>query len=191
MNATCTLPGERYYYHFEELDESAGLEPAETQAVAAPEDQEKPSDGELRFWRRQFAGIATARQRKWDWLFGVFMPMICFYFDPILFRDWKSEYGTSGLLSTYQIPAYALAFAAIMAQAAWLLWGDRLGSFRIAIGLTLAAAAVASLVIGVVLFPFSLIGSVFLIGLLGFTPLFTSLIYWRNAVRAMRPPLTK
>ena len=183
------MPGERYYYHFEEIDPSADVvELAETKPPASLEHYEKPPNGDARFWRRQFGNVVTSKQHKFDWLMGVFMPMICFYFDPIVFREWNdSGPGSHGLLATYQLPAYALAFVAIMAQSAWLLWGERLGSFRIVTGLILATAAVASLIIGVILFPFSVVGMFFLIGFLGFTPVLTAIVYWRNAVRAIRP----
>ncbi len=187
MNATCTVPGERYYYHFENIDESAdALEIAETEPPASLEHYEKPPEGHPNFWPRQFGEVVTRKQWIWDWMFGVFMPMICFYFDPGVFRTWAGEYSSGGLLSAYQLPAYVLAYSGIMAQAAWLLWGKSLGSFRIAIGLILATASVASLIIGVILFPFSVLGIFWLIGFLGFTPLLTAIVYWRNAVRAIR-----
>jgi hypothetical protein len=189
MNATCTVPGERYYYLFENIDESSDeLSTAEAEAPETLENYEKPPAGNPKFWRRQFGNVVTAKQRKFDWVMGVILPMVCFYFDPGVFRDWNSEYPSRALLGAYQLPAYVLAWAAIMAQSAWLLWGDWLGSFRILIGLILGTAAVVSLVIGVVLLPFSLLGTIVLIGLLGFTPLFSAIVYGRNAVRAMRPP---
>lgn len=192
MSTTCTLPGERYYYHFEESDESAGeIETCENKPPASLKNYEREaSKGDPGFWRRQFGDVVTSKQRKWDWMFGVFMPMICFYFDPGVFRTWGGDFGRDGLLDTYQLPAYILAYSAIMAQAAWLLWGEWLGRFRIAIGLILATAAVASFIIGLILFPFSMLGLLVAIGVLGFTPFFTAIIYWRNAVRAIRPPST-
>jgi len=49
-----------------------------------------------------------------------------------------------------------------------------------------AVGGIVSLVIGVVLLPFSVIGLVFLIGILGFTPLFTSIVYLRNSARMFK-----
>ena len=40
--------------------------------------------------------------------------------------------------------------------------------------------------VGIVIFPISLIGSLMLIGILGFTPLFTAVIFLRNSVRTFR-----
>jgi hypothetical protein len=117
---------------------------------------------------------------------GVWMPMVCFYFDPIVFTRWSSEYGPVGWLAAYQIPAYALAFTAIMAQSAWLLWENRLGPVCTLIGMVLSLSAVVAAIIGVILFPFSLLGVLILLGFLGFTPLFSAFVYWRTAVRAIR-----
>ena len=50
----------------------------------------------------------------------------------------------------------------------------------------LGVASVGALAIGVVIFPFSLMGALLLIGLLGFTPLFTSFVLLRNSVRSFR-----
>src|SRR5215467_10779528 len=43
-------------------------------------DKEKP----LGFWKRQFQQEATKAQKRFDWMFGVVMPAVCFYFDPIV-----------------------------------------------------------------------------------------------------------
>src|SRR5215831_8054578 len=40
------------------------------------------------FWKRQFQQEPTRRQKQWDWTFGVVMPVICFFFDPIVFKFW-------------------------------------------------------------------------------------------------------
>jgi hypothetical protein len=77
---------------------------------------------------------------------------------------------------------------------AWLLWKEKLGVFApVLAGLFFVAGSVA-LLIGVALLPLSLIGLMMLIGVLGFTPLFTAVIYLRNGVRALRsakPDLTR
>jgi len=50
----------------------------------------------------------------------------------------------------------------------------------------MTAGALFSLVVGVVLLPFSLLGLMFLIGVLGFSPFLAALVYWRNGGRARR-----
>jgi hypothetical protein len=69
---------------------------------------------------------------------------------------------------------------------AWLLFRDRLGSTNALFAGLFLAAGLASLAVGVLLIPFSLFGLVVLIGIFGFTPLLTSVIFFRNGVRALR-----
>ena len=137
------------------------------------------------FWRRQFQAEPTRRQKQYDWFFGAIMPLICIFFDPVVFSSKFGEVG-GGLLGAYRPFAYSISFISIMAMIAWLLGREKLGDFAaLFAGLFFAASAI-SLAVGVVLAPFSLIGLVFLIGALGFTPLFTSVIFLRNGVRALR-----
>ena len=72
-----------------------------------------------------------------------------------------------------------------MAMAAWLLWGNKLGELRPYLGGLFMVAGAISTLVGIVLFPFSLIGSIFLIGVLGFTPLFSGFVFLRNSFRAL------
>ncbi len=45
------------------------------------------------FWRRQFQKESTALQKNSDWFFGVILPVICFVFDPIVFKG--NNWGTA------------------------------------------------------------------------------------------------
>ena len=176
----------RVYYRFEEIEEAdadAAVEMAP--ARRAPRTSIFTDDPEkVGFWRRQFGETVSGRQKFWDWTLGVGMPLVCFYFDPIVFREWSGGQGM--LLARFQMPVYVLAYGSIMALAAWLLWGHRLGPFKLTAGLVMAGGAVMASILAVILFPFALVGSLFIIGLLGFTPIFTAIIYWRNAARALR-----
>ncbi|MGD9564148.1 MAG: hypothetical protein AB7F88_18355 [Pyrinomonadaceae bacterium] len=137
----------------------------------------------IRFWKRQFHLEPTARQRRFDWTFGVILPTICVAADPIVF---SSSFGEGdALLGRYKIFAYLLSSVSIMAMAAWLLWGQRLGYLRPYLGGLFLAGSVISLIVGAILLPFSLIGMFLLIGFLGFTPLFSGFVYLRNGVRAI------
>jgi hypothetical protein len=142
------------------------------------------------FFERQFSLAPTYGQTKFDWYFGVALPIVCIAADPVVFRSGGFftpvlENGGRALLGDYKIFCYALSSLSIMAMAAWLLWGQKLGELRpFLAGLFLVAGAISTLV-GLVLFPFSLIGSIVLIGLLGFTPLFSGFVFLRNAVRAI------
>jgi len=175
----------RVYYRFEEIEGESETECQLEMVPASPNlsilhpDQPKPG-----FWRRQFGKEVTRGQRRFDWIFGFFLPLICFYFDPVVFR---SDGGLGrGVLANYQIPAYFAGFLTTMTLVGWLLWRDRLGSASLFPASVLSIGAVISFLIGCAIFPYSVMGAIVLIGSLGFTPLFTALVYARNAVRAFR-----
>jgi hypothetical protein len=134
------------------------------------------------FWRRQFQPEPTDSQRWCDWAFGVVLPILCFVFDPFVFKDWGD--GGHAFLQQYQPFAYVLSFASIMSMVVWLKWGDQLQAANAAFAGLFALGGLVSLAVGVMLFPISLIGMIILIGALGFTPLFTSIVYFRNSYRA-------
>lgn len=184
MNAKYLEVSGRTYYAFEEPEFIGPV------LAVKPEAQplltvEKYNEGEIesKFWRRQFGRVVTTSQRKFDWIFGVLMPLICFFFDPIVFRSW---YEDDGLLATYRIFAYLLSGTAIMGLAAWLLWGERLKALNAPLAGLFAAAGLVAALVGIPLLPISVFGSVILIGFLGFTPFFTAVIFLRNALRAGR-----
>lgn len=135
---------------------------------------------QLGFWRRQFQLESTPKQKIFDWTFGVVLPVICFAFDPIIFKG-------NGSFGGFAKPfAYLLSFTSIMAMMAWLIWGEKLKQFSGILSGLFAVGGVISLGIGIVMFPLSVIGLLFVIGILGFTPLFTSLVFLRNASRTYR-----
>ena len=76
------------------------------------------------FWRRQFNADVTTGQRKFDWVFGVILPVSCIFFDPIVFTNGNA------LLGAYKPFAYLTSYAAIMMTIAWLLW-PRLRPYRV------------------------------------------------------------
>jgi hypothetical protein len=134
------------------------------------------------FWRRQFAAEATPAQRKFDWSFGVILPVICVAADPIVFKG--NITGNGAAFGAYKPFAYLLSFVSIMAMMAWLIWGKRLKGLNAAFSGLFFYGALISLAIGVVLFPISTVGLIVLIGALGYTPLFSGFVYLRNSYRA-------
>ncbi len=143
-----------------------------------------------KFLKRQFSAVTTLSQRKFDWVFGVGLPVVCIAADPIVFRSAGFfepilENGGQALLSEYKIFAYALSTVSIMAMAAWLLWGSKLGELRPFLGGLFLTAAAISTIVGIILIPFSMMGMVLLIGILGFTPLFSGFVFLRNSFRAL------
>jgi|SRR5215813_207254 len=135
------------------------------------------------FWRRQLALNPTSKQIIFDVLFGVIAPVLCFVFDPIVFRD---GFGGAPLLSDYQTFAYLFSGLQIMLLCLWLIIGPGAQFWNHAMGGVLLVGGVFCLALGVVLAPFSLIGLMFGIGIFGFTPLITAFVYLRNSSRALR-----
>ncbi len=180
----------KFYYRFEERPENFGeiaigqseIIQLDVADMNANEDEPISPPGQG-FWRRQFGENVTARQKGVDWTVGVILPLICFLFDPIVFSGGVDE---RAILGKFQIPAYILAFVSILAMTAWLLWGERLKWLNGWLAALFFLSSGISMIVGTILFPFSVVGMVILIGFLGFTPLFTSLVYFRNGVRAMR-----
>ena len=138
----------------------------------------------LGFWKRQFHLEPTYEQKEFDWAFGVVLPLICIAADPLVF-DVRIGSFNQAILAEYKIFAYVLSSVSVLAMVAWLLWGQRLGELRPYIGGLFLAGSIISLIVGVILLPFSLIGMFLIIGLLGFTPLFSSFVFLRNGVRAI------
>lgn len=192
MNAKYLEVGGRTFYAFEEPDfvgptqhrtESEVLV-ASSSALPSIEKYSPKVTKKPGFWRRQFDDRITGGQRKFDWFFGVIMPSICFFFDPIVFTTTMS--GERPLLGGVRILANVLSFTAILAMMAWLLFGEKLKGFNAVLSGLFAVSAGFSLLVGIMIAPYSLLGLIILIGALGFTPLFTSFVYFRNAVRTFR-----
>ena len=136
---------------------------------------------QIGFWQRQFQSETTLKQQIFDWLFGIILPVICFAFDPIVFNGNKPT-----ILSEYKPFAYLLSFASIIALLGFLLLNKRLKWLNGFLSGFFALGGTISLIVGIRIFPYSLVGLIILIGALGFTPLFSAFVYWRNAVRAYK-----
>ena len=187
MNAKYLEVSGRTYYAFEEPEFIGPPSPKPMDEPVVPRTIDeyggKVSD-KPGFWRRQFSGTVTTGQKRFDWFFGVIMPTVCFFFDPIVF---SSSFGPNdALLGGYKRFAFLLSFTAILATMALLLWGEKLKWANAFLSGLFAVSSLAALAIGIFLLPFSIFGLAFLIGALGFTPLFTSFVFWRNSVRSFR-----
>src|SRR5215203_824983 len=158
--------------------------PPEFKALANVESEDL-LDEPQGFWKRRFSQEPTRKQRIFDWAYGVVIPLICVAADPIIFRT-SGPYG-SGLLGSARPFAYLLSAASILAMAAWLLWGERLRWLAAPMAGLFFVGGGVSLLVGLILIPFSVIGLIFfLVGLLGFTPLLSSVVFLRNGLRAYR-----
>ena len=97
------------------------------QTLGLSDDTPKTEEWTAGFWRRQFQQTPTVKQRQYDWAFGVIMPVLCFLFDPFIFKFWGMSSG--GILGAYKPFAYAGSFISILGMMAWLLWRERLGGY--------------------------------------------------------------
>jgi hypothetical protein len=140
------------------------------------------------FVGRQLEARATRGRKIFDSLVGVVLPLVCLYFDPVVFR---SEGFVGPVLGGYRLFAYAVIGLEIALLALWLALGERVGEWGGMLGGALMAGALFSLVVGVALLPFSIMGLMLLIGALGFSPLLTAFVYWRNGRRALQASATR
>src|SRR5688500_17442432 len=137
------------------------------------------ADEPVEFWRRQFLQRPTKKQTVFDWSYGVVIPLICVAADPVVFTE-------GGLLGEYQAFAYMLSSTSILSMAAWLLWGQKLRWLCAPLAGFFIAGSIVSFVVAALIFPYSLLGLLVLIGVLGFTPLFSALVFLRSGIRAFR-----
>lgn len=134
------------------------------------------------FWRRQFDDAPTRAQGWFDVIFGVVMPVFCFYFDPVVFRG--GFVNDDGLYAAARFYAYTISALEMVALCAWLSAAGRGGRGPAALAGVLFAGAMFAFVVGVAILPWSAVGLIVLIGALGFVPFLTALVYMRNAWRA-------
>lgn len=130
------------------------------------------------FWARQFGRNVSRPQRIFDLIAGVLLPIACLVADPIVFKGG----GFGGpLLRPLALFAYLFIGIEIGALLLWLR--SRLApAFSAGVLLT---GGLVSLLLGIVLIPFSLLGLLVAIGALGFSPLVASFAYWRHGLRAL------
>jgi hypothetical protein len=141
-----------------------------------------------RLWRRQFAPTITTRQIIFDISFGAVGPILCFVFDPIALRG-----GFMGppLFSDYQAFTYLFSTAQIGVLSMWLILRPRNDVANSMIGGVLIAGAFFCMTVACILAPFSVLGLIVGIGIIGFTPFITTFVYVRNGVRAFRSCATQ
>jgi hypothetical protein len=125
----------------------------------------------------------STREMVFSILFGILAPIACFIFDPIVFQ--RTSLG--GVLADYYLFAYLGAGIGILTLILQLVLGKRLRMGGGVVAGILLSGAVVALLIGLLIFPISLLGILFVgIGLLGFIPFLTSLVFFRNGLRALR-----
>lgn len=133
-----------------------------------------------RFWRRQFAPAVTIPQILFDVFFGIAMPIICLWLDPVVFVGPPGDLS----LAACKLPCYYMIGAEIILLTLWLLLGRHMLASAALVAGGLLAGGVFALLVGTLMLPLSLLGLLLLIGVLGFTPFLTGFVYLRNGIRA-------
>lgn len=133
------------------------------------------------FWRRQFLAPRTNSQLTFDLIFGIIGPILCFVFDPVVFRS-----GLVGpLFPEYQTFVYLFSGIQILLLCFWLIIGFGPEFSNALIGGAMSTGSFLCLVIGCALLPYSLWGLMVGIGLFGLTPFLTAFVFARNGYRAL------
>ena len=140
-----------------------------------------------RFWRRQFADAPTRAQLRFDVIFGLVLPVLCFVFDPVVFQGHSGLLGNDGIYHGVRLFAYSASALEMTTLACWLFVIRKYPAWSRPAGGVMAAGALFSFALGLAILPFSVLGLMFAgIGALGFIPFVTALVYLRNARRALR-----
>jgi len=133
------------------------------------------------FWQRFWSAEPNPTLTRFDVLFGIIFPIGCLVFDPIVFRDLGPC--SPAVLGRYQILAYVAVGIGEVTLVLWWLLGQWLAHLHgLIVGICLAGAVFASGV-GLFLLPETVIGLMVIIGILGFVPFLTALVYGRLAYR--------
>jgi hypothetical protein len=132
---------------------------------------------------QELARPRTAAQLTFDLVFGIFAPIACFIFDPIVFQ---SVIGGAPLLPEYQTITYLISGFEIAVLCFWLVFREGPELQNAVIGGALFLGGSFCLVIGIVLLPFSVMGLLVGIGVFGFIPFLTAIVYLRNGLRCLR-----
>ena len=135
------------------------------------------------FIEPQFGARATRGQKIFDALVGIALPLVCLTLDPVVFRSVGMG---EPLLGGYRLFAYAVIGLEITLLALWLALGERVGEWGGMLGGAMLAGALFSLVVGILLLPYSVLGLIILIGAFGFSPFLTAFVYLRNGRRALQ-----
>jgi len=136
------------------------------------------------FWSRQFAVDRTKAQNTFDTLFGVILPVLVLIVDPVVFQG--GLIGERPLLGKYQIFAYLISGIEMAILLVWLTLNRYVKGLSSVIGGALIGGAIFSVIVGIVILPYSLIGLILLVGAAGFIPFLTGFVYLRSGIRALR-----
>ena len=145
------------------------------------------------FWQPRLENLFPDEPTPiFDITFGIIAPILCLLFDPFLFKGdflqgCRSRIDDIPITSQYfAIFAYTLVGLGILTLVIWLVFGRRAGHAAAFFAGVFFTGAESALALGIAMVPLSLVGLMIGIGIFGFTPLLTALVYLRNAVHAWR-----
>jgi hypothetical protein len=136
-----------------------------------------------KFWARQFNSEVTRAQTIFDLVFGIIAPVLVLIFDPFVFRN-SGDMLIQSPLAHLSVFAYVGISIGILILSIWLIGYQRIQQGHGFFVGVLGVGAVFSLLVGIVLLPYSLFGLLIGLGILGFIPFLTAFVYYRNAARA-------
>jgi hypothetical protein len=113
------------------------------------------------------------KQLGFDLLGGVFLPILCLIFDPVVFEEPRAR--------ALAVIGYGLPMLLLLA---WIVIGPRYAALSCVLAGGMGIGAVLAGVTGVLMLPMTILGLFILLGLLGLIPFATMWIYWRNAREA-------
>ena len=125
--------------------------------------------------------VDESRRTLFIVIFGIVLPVACLWLDPIVFTDRGFIRSRPGFLSHLAPLAWTCTGLFITTLSVQLAFRPR---SRVVAGV-LATGALFALVVQVLILPLALIGSLMLIGLMGFIPFFTCRAYWLAARRCL------
>jgi len=137
----------------------------------------------LGFWARQFGPNPTRVQDAFDVTFGLVLPIICFLLDPIVFKS-PAILGRP-VLEDYQLLAYLVSTVEMGFFLVWRTFREKVNAFSSLFAGIFWTGAIFSALIGFVILPFTLLGLLYVIGVLGFIPFLSAFVYLRNGTRAI------
>lgn len=141
------------------------------------------------FWKRQFAPIPTEAQDKFDSIFAIVLPLLCLVADPFVFKG-LGPLRNQAILGDYQLLAYLVTTVEIGLFLMWRTFRLKLRPYAPAFAGFFITAAIFSTVIGLAILPYTVIGLVLVVGVLGFIPFLTAFVFLRTGIRATRIQVT-
>jgi len=121
-----------------------------------------------------------------DVIFGIVAPILCLIFDPIIFRSLSPVIAVGGMFAGLQIFFYVGIGIEIVMLSLWLIFKPRSQQISSFFAGVLISGSLVSLAIGILILPLTLFGLFLLIGILGFAPFLTAMVFFRSGYQAMK-----